>query len=62
MPYHALPQLHAELKADLPPALHGFRQAYREIIPALRRQRRDPTYCVHRDLPEPAAAPQAAAG
>lgn len=56
VPYHALPRLHAELKADLPPALHGFVQAYREIIPALRRQRRDPAHFVRRDLPEPAPA------
>ncbi len=64
VPYHALPQLHEELKADLPPACHGFRQAYREIIPALRRQLREPAYFVHRELPPSVdtAAPQAAAG
>ncbi len=57
VPYHALPRLHAEIKADTPRVYTGFFDAYREIIPALLRQRREPTHFVARELPTtPAAA------
>jgi len=61
VPYHALPALHAEIKADLPPVYHGIIPAYREIIPALLRQTKDPTYHVKRPLP-PSAKPLEGAG
>jgi fatty acid desaturase len=51
VPYHALPRLHEAVKADCPPPYAGNWAAYREIIPALLRQRRDPTYFVRRPLP-----------
>jgi len=51
VPYHALPALHEAVKADLPPVYQGLRGAYREILPALRRQAKDPTYFVQRELP-----------
>jgi len=54
VPYHALPSLHEALKADMPPAINGLWHAYREIIPALLRQVRDPGYCLTRTLPAPA--------
>ncbi|MDB6094528.1 MAG: putative oxidoreductase [Verrucomicrobia bacterium] len=56
VPYHALPALHAELKADLPKPYPGLWAAYREIIPALLRQRKDPGYFVKRELPPSAPA------
>ena len=59
VPYHALPALHAALKADTPAPYPGIIAAYREIIPALLRQARDPAYHVIRTLPAnltPAAA------
>jgi fatty acid desaturase len=56
VPYHALPQLHEEMKADCPPAYDGLWQAYREIVPAVLRQLKDPTHFVRRRLP-PSAAP-----
>ena len=56
VPFHALPALHEEIKADCPPAYHGTLAAYREMIPALRRQRRDPFHYVRRPLP-PGANP-----
>ncbi|HSA82803.1 MAG TPA: fatty acid desaturase family protein, partial [Geminicoccaceae bacterium] len=60
VPYHALPRLHEEMKADCPPPYSGLWEAYREIIPAVLRQLRDPTHFVRRQLPqlqgEPAAA------
>jgi fatty acid desaturase len=51
VPYYALPQLHAAMKADSPPPYPNILAAYREIIPALIRQRREPTWYVVRPLP-----------
>ncbi|MEE8270760.1 MAG: fatty acid desaturase family protein [Alphaproteobacteria bacterium] len=51
VPYHALPALHAEIKDDCPPASNGLWESYREIVPALLRQMRDPTHFVRRRLP-----------
>jgi fatty acid desaturase len=56
VPYHALPKLHEEMKSDTPKPYGGFLEAYREIIPALLRQVRDPAYHVVRELP-PTARP-----
>jgi fatty acid desaturase len=56
VPYHALPALHAEMKDDAPPAYSGLWDAYREILPALWKQTKDPTYFVRRQLP-PHATP-----
>lgn len=51
VPYHRLPELHAALKAEMPRPYRGLWEAYREIIPALLRQRKDPDWHVVRDLP-----------
>lgn len=51
VPYHALARLHETIKADTPPAYRSTLQAYAEIIPALARQARDPSYHVVRPLP-----------
>jgi fatty acid desaturase len=51
VPYHALPKLHAEMLPDTPTPYKSTIAAYREILPALWRQRRDPTYFVARELP-----------
>jgi fatty acid desaturase len=51
VPYHALPKLHEAVKADTPPAYQGTIAAYREIIPTLLRQARDPSYHAVRPLP-----------
>lgn len=51
VPYHRLPDLHEEVKDDLPPVHDGIISAYREIIPALRRQAKDPTYFIERTVP-----------
>jgi fatty acid desaturase len=56
VPYHRLPELHKEIRADCPPPYRGFWAAYREIIPTLLRQLKDPTYFVRRQLP-PTARP-----
>jgi fatty acid desaturase len=57
VPYHRLPELHALIKDQCPPAYPGLIAAYREIIPTLIRQRRDPSWRVVRPLPSgPATA------
>ncbi|MBD8573126.1 fatty acid desaturase family protein [Pseudomonas syringae] len=57
VPYHALPQLHEEMKHDCPPPYASLLQAYREIIATLCRQRKDPAYFVRRPAPVGACAP-----
>jgi fatty acid desaturase len=56
VPYHALPELHAELLHDMPRPYRGTITAWREILPALLRQLRDPDYFVRRELPSGASA------
>jgi fatty acid desaturase len=56
VPFHALAELHEAIKADTPLAYPSSVAAYREIIPTLRRQLRDPVYHVTRSLPETSAA------
>jgi fatty acid desaturase len=55
-PYHALPKLHAAIKADCPAPYPSSIAAYREIIPALLKQARNPSYYVKRELPASAKA------
>jgi len=55
VPYFSLPALHEAVKADTPPPYPSIIAAYREIIPALARQVRDPRYYVARELPKGAA-------
>lgn len=54
VPYHALPELHREIKSDLPPVYDGLVEAYREIVPTLLRQVKDPYFHVKRPLPSTA--------
>ncbi len=53
VPYHALPQLHALIKDDCPPPYPSIAAAWREILPTLLRQVKDPGYHVKRQLPPP---------
>ena len=59
VPYHALEALHREIKDDLPPPCRSVLEAYREIIPAIWRQRTDPAYHLVRELPKRPAKPGA---
>jgi MocE subfamily Rieske [2Fe-2S] domain protein len=59
VPYHALPELHKEMRGDCPPPYTGFWHAYREIVPTLLRQLKDPTHFVRRRLPSGGSAPAA---
>jgi fatty acid desaturase len=61
VPYHALPALHEEIKADTPLPYHGLVETYREIISALLKQAKDPGYYVPRTLP-PSARPLSESG
>jgi fatty acid desaturase len=56
IPYHALPKLHEKIKSQCPTPYPSTIAAYREILPTLAQQLRDPTYFVKRGLP-PNATP-----
>lgn len=51
VPYHQLPKLHEAIKDDCPKPYSGLIDAYREIIPTVFRQIKDPGYYVKRELP-----------
>jgi Na+-transporting NADH:ubiquinone oxidoreductase subunit F len=51
VPYHALPALHQLVKHDFPKPYKSILDAYREIIPALKKQSKDPSFYVRRELP-----------
>jgi Na+-transporting NADH:ubiquinone oxidoreductase subunit F len=53
VPYHALPKLHKLVKDDCPPVYPTIYSAWKEILPTLLRQVKDPAYHVKRKLPEP---------
>jgi fatty acid desaturase len=52
VPYHALPALHEECKPYFPKPSASVFAAYREIIPAILRQAKDPSYVLRPALPE----------
>lgn len=51
VPYHALPELHNEMKTDCPAPRRSLWEAYREVIHALWKQGKDPSYTIVRPLP-----------
>jgi Na+-transporting NADH:ubiquinone oxidoreductase subunit F len=53
VPYHALPKLHAAVKDDCAVPYPSLFSAWREIVPAILKQVRDPGYHVKRVLPPP---------
>ena len=53
VPYHNLARLHALIKADSPKPYNGFWEAWREIIPVVLRQIKDPAYYLKREIPTP---------
>ncbi|TSA29756.1 MAG: NADH:ubiquinone reductase (Na(+)-transporting) subunit F [Verrucomicrobiaceae bacterium] len=55
VPYHALPRLHEEVKDDCPTPYPSLLTAWKEIVPAILRQVKDPAWHVKRTLPEPKA-------
>jgi MocE subfamily Rieske [2Fe-2S] domain protein len=57
VPYHNLPRLHALVKHDMPKPYGSIAEAFREIIPTVLRQVKDPGHYVRRELPPPSTAP-----
>lgn len=55
VPYHRLPDLHAAVKDDCPEPYPSLWSAWKEILPALLRQVKDPAWHVKRTLPPPKA-------
>ena len=55
VPYHALPRLHEAVKEDMPKPYPSLLAAWREILPAIFHQTKDPAWHVKRVLPEPKA-------
>jgi MocE subfamily Rieske [2Fe-2S] domain protein len=53
VPYHALPKLHEAVKSDMPEPYPSLWAAWKEIIPAVLKQVKDPAYHVKRKLPPP---------
>ncbi len=56
VPFHTLPKLHELIKDDCPPPYSSTLAAYRELIPAVLRQVREPGYAVQRSLPQRSGA------
>lgn len=56
VPFYNLPKLHEMIKDECPPAYEGLWACYAEIIPAVLRQVKDPSWYVHRPLPMHAVA------
>jgi fatty acid desaturase len=54
VPYHALPDLHEEMKADCPQARPSFRAALKETLAAMMKQNKDPDYVIISPLPDTA--------
>ncbi len=51
VPYYRLPELHEVCKADYPMPNRSFWDGYRQMLPALWRQRKDPDFHLRRPLP-----------
>ena len=51
VPFHALAKLHETIKPDCPPPYPSCWAAYKELVPAVLRQAREPGYFVKRPMP-----------
>ncbi len=54
VPYHALPALHREMKADCPKVSPSMLHALIEVFSILRKQKHDPSFALVRPLPDTA--------
>jgi fatty acid desaturase len=50
-PYYNLPRLHELVKDDLPPVKKGLLSNWKDIWPVVKRQRKDPQFCLVPQLP-----------
>ncbi|MCQ3806019.1 MAG: fatty acid desaturase [Acidimicrobiia bacterium] len=57
VPFHALPELHTEIKDQLPEPTPGVRAGMVEIVTTMRRQRTDPDYRLPNRVPAGTAPP-----
>lgn len=55
VPYYSLPQLHEAIKEDCPKPYNGLLASWKEILPAWAKQKKDPSYYVPLDIPEPSS-------
>jgi fatty acid desaturase len=55
VPFHALPRLHEVIKDQLPPAYPSLYAVYREMVPALWKQRSEPAHVIEREVPAESA-------
>lgn len=55
VPYHRLPELHALLKDDFPPPCPSIWAGYRDMLPVVWRQRRQPEVFLQLDVPTTSA-------
>ncbi len=62
VPFHSLPRLHDAMSSSSPAPYPSTWAAWREMVPALWRQRHEPTYFVRRPLPGTAGVASAEAG
>ncbi|MGJ8691310.1 MAG: fatty acid desaturase [Thalassotalea sp.] len=51
MPFHQLPKFSKRVKEQMPTPYNGMIAVYKEMIPALMKQVKDPTYFVKREVP-----------
>ena len=51
VPFHSLPGLHEEIKAQLPAATNGIAAGITEVVRTMRRQRREPDYRLRDRVP-----------
>ena len=51
VPFYNLSKLHKLIKNQLPKSNSGLIDAYREIIPAILKQSKDPLYEIQKELP-----------
>ncbi|TKC92352.1 fatty acid desaturase [Trinickia terrae] len=56
VPYYALPRLHEAIRSQTPPPYPNLWSVYREMVPALIRQRRDNAYFIRREVEPQTAA------
>ena len=54
VPFYRLPDLHETIKPELPPTPRGLWAVWvKEMIPAMKKMRKDPEYCIVPDVPNP---------
>ena len=53
VPSYNLDKLHQHIKDQLPQTNDGLIEAYKEILPAIRKQTEDSSYFFKKEVPEP---------